>query len=112
MLNEKITAYKGQETKKIPAYEIVRIYSENKKVYLRTMQETYEIHDRLYALEESLDRKGFVRISNSEIVGISQIEKMDMGYAGTIKMYMKNGDITFVSRRYIGKIKEQLLAEV
>lgn len=112
MFNEKITVHKNQETKSVTTYEIVRIYSENKKVYLRTQKYTYEVRDRLYSLEESLRDKGFVRISNSEIVNISQIEKLDMSYTGTIKMYMKNGDETFVSRRYVSKIKDVLTKEV
>ena len=112
MFNEKITVHKNQETKSVTTYEIVRIYSENKKVYLRTQKYTYEVRDRLYSLEESLRDQGFVRISNSEIVNISQIEKLDMSYTGTIKMYMKNGDETFVSRRYVSKIKDVLTKEV
>ena len=112
MLNERITVHRNQETKSVTTYEVVRIYSENKKVYLRTQENTYEVRDRLYSLEETLSGKGFIRISNSEIVNISQIEKLDMGYSGTIKMYMKNGDETFVSRRYVSKIKDVLTKEV
>ena len=108
LLFTKITVYRNQETKSISSYEIVRIYSENKKVYVRTKEDRFEVRDRLYVLEDILREKGFVRISNSEIVNISQIEKLDMSYAGTIKMYMKNGDETFVSRRYVSRIKEVL----
>ena len=108
LLFTKITVYRNQETKSISSYEIVRIYSENKKVYVRTKEDRFEVRDRLYVLEDILREKGFVRISNSEIVNISQIEKLDMSYAGTIKMYMENGDETFVSRRYVSRIKEVL----
>ena len=108
LLFTKLTVYRNQETKSVSSYEIVRIYSENKKVYVRTKEESFEVRDRLYVLEDVLREKGFVRISNSEIVNISQIEKLDMSYAGTIKMYMKNGDETFVSRRYVSQIKEVL----
>ena len=108
LLFTKLTVYRNQETKSVSSYEIVRIYSENKKVYVRTKEERFEVRDRLYVLEDVLREKGFVRISNSEIVNISQIEKLDMSYAGTIKMYMKNGDETFVSRRYVSRIKEVL----
>ena len=108
LLFTKITVYRNQETKSISSYEIVRIYSENKKVYVRTKEDRFEVRDRLYVLEDILREKGFVRISNSEIVNISQIEKLDMSYAGTIKMYMKNGDETYVSRRYVSRIKEVL----
>ena len=108
LLFTKITVHKDQETKSVATFEIVRIYSENKKVYVRTKEDTFEVRDRLYVLEETLSERGFVRISNSEIVNISQIEKLDMSYAGTIKMFMKNGDETFVSRRYVSRIKEML----
>ena len=108
ILISKITVHKNQEAKSVTTYEIVRIYSESKKVYVRTKEDTFEVRDRLYVLEETLRDRGFVRISNSEIVNISQIEKLDMSYAGTIKMFMKNGDETFVSRRYVSKIKSVL----
>ena len=107
-LSSKITVHKNQETRSVTSYEIVRIYSESKKVYVRTKEDTFEVRDRLYVLEESLGDRGFVRISNSEIVNISQIGKLDMSYIGTIKMFMKNGDETFVSRRYVSRIKAVL----
>ena len=107
-LSSKITVHKNQETRSVTSYEIVRIYSESKKVYVRTKEDTFEVRDRLYVLEESLGDRGFVRISNSEIVNISQIGKLDMSYTGTIKMFMKNGDETFVSRRYVSRIKAVL----
>lgn len=105
MLCTKITAYRNQEAKTLSSFEIVRLYSENKKVYARTADKTFEVRDRLYRLEEIFCDKGFVRISNSEIVNISQIDKLDMGYTGTIRIYLKNGDETYVSRRYVTKIK-------
>lgn len=108
LLFEKLTVHKNQEASSVSSYEIVRIYSENKKVYVRTAEDTYEVRDRLYSLEELLRDKGFVRISNSEIVNISQIHKLDMSYTGTIRMLMKNGDETYVSRRFVSKIKAVL----
>lgn len=109
LLDIKIKVYKGQESKVVVPSQIVRIYSENKKVYIRTKDDCFEVKDRIYTLEEQLKEKGFIRISNSEIVNIQQIEKLDMSYAGTIRMYMKNMDETYVSRRYVRKIKEVLI---
>ena len=108
LLDTGIRVYRGTETAVIVPAQIVRIYSENKKVYVRTDADCYEVRERLYTLEEQLKERGFVRISNSEIVNIRQIEKLDMSHAGTIKMYLKNQDVTYVSRRYISKIKEVL----
>ena len=109
LLDIKIKVYKGQESKTVVPSQIIRIYSESKKVYIRTKDDCYEVKDRIYTREEQLKDRGFIRISNSEIVNIQQIEKLDMSYTGTIKMYMKNLDETYVSRRYVKKIKEVLI---
>ena len=109
VLGIKIKVHKNQEYRTLTPAEIVRIFSQNKRVYVRTKDECYEVNDRIYTLEEQLQDRGFVRISNSELVNIRQIEKLDMSYAGTIRMYLKNGDETYVSRRYMKKIKEVLL---
>ena len=104
----KMTVYGNQEARTVSISDIVRIYSENKRVYVRTLKDTFEVRERLYSLEEKLADNGFVRISNSEIVNTSEIEKLDMGIVGTIKMHMRNGDITYVSRRFVSTIRKTL----
>ncbi len=104
----RIVGYRGQESELLSPTQMIRIYSENKKVYVRTAEDCYEVKDRLYVLEEQLHEQKFVRISNSELVNVQQIEKLDMSYAGTIQVRMKNGDVTYVSRRFVRKIKEVL----
>jgi len=108
-LEMKFKVVKEQESRFVTTSQIIRIFSENKKVYIRTKDDCYEVKERIYTLEEQLHDKDFVRISNSELVNVNEIEKLDMSSAGTIKMYMKNGDITYVSRRYVSKIKKVLL---
>ena len=109
LLEMKIKVVKEQESKFVASSQIIRIYSENKKVYIRTKDDCYGVKERIYTLEEQLKDKDFVRISNSELVNVNEIEKLDMSSAGTIKMHMKNGDVTYVSRRYVSKIKKVLL---
>lgn len=48
----RIAGYRGQESELLSPTQIVRIYSENKKVYVRTAEGCYEVKDRLYVLEE------------------------------------------------------------
>ena len=104
----RMACYRGQESELLTPAQIVRIYSENKKVFARTSEECFEVKDRLYVLEEQMEKQKFVRISNSELVNMQQIEKFDMSYAGTIQVRMKNGDVTYVSRRFVRKIKDAL----
>ena len=63
---------------------------------------------RLYELEERLDKKRFVRISNSEIVNLGKVRGFDLSFSGTIRVSLTNGTSTYVSRRYVSKIKTTL----
>lgn len=66
------------------------------------------MRQRLYELEERLAGRRFVRISHSEIVNLGQVTALDLGLTGTIRMTLRGGAVTYVSRRYVKKIKEVL----
>lgn len=87
---------------------IYRIYAANQKVFAITDKGEYVLRSRLYELEEQLVREKFIRISNSEIVNLTRIKNFDLSYAGTIGVTLTNGETTFVSRRYVPKIKQAL----
>ena len=88
--------------------DIFRIYTGNQKVYIQTLQGEYAIRYRLYELEEALDKKQFLRISNSEIVNVKKIRDIDLSITGRICIRFLNDTQTYVSRRYIPKIKKSL----
>lgn len=90
-----------------PAH-IIRIYSESGKVYAQTSSETYTLRLRLYELENRLDKNMFVRISNSEIINLKEVKCFDLSFSGTICVSLSNGTVTYVSRRYVSKIKQVL----
>ena len=92
----------------IDTSEIIRLYSTDKKVFAQTKSEEFVIRLRLYELEERLDKKLFVRISHSEIVNMKAIRNMDLSFAGTISITLSNETTTYVSRRYVAKIKQIL----
>lgn len=88
--------------------EIIRIYAADGKVYATTRNGDYPLRLRLYEVELRLDKRWFVRISNSEIVNLKQVKGFDLSLAGTIRVSLSNGTTTYVSRRYVSKIKEVL----
>ncbi|SJZ39284.1 LytTR family DNA-binding domain-containing protein [Anaerorhabdus furcosa] len=88
--------------------EIVRIYTEDNKVIAKTKKGEFTLKIRLYECENKLDTKSFVRISNSEIINLKEVQNFDLSYSGTIFVKLKNGDSTYVSRRYVSKIKKVL----
>ncbi|MCI7323550.1 MAG: LytTR family transcriptional regulator [Lachnospiraceae bacterium] len=103
-----ISGFKDDKVTLLEQEELVRIYAEDGKIFAKKGQELYQIRLRLYELEERLDNHLFVRISNSEIVNLKKIKSLDLSFAGTICMELSNGDASYVSRRYVSKIKKLL----
>ncbi len=88
--------------------DIVRVYALNGKVYAATEHGEYLLRLRLYEAEERLDKRTFARISNSEIINLKKARAFDLSLVGTICVRLSNGTITYVSRRYVAKIKQIL----
>ena len=106
-LNIMGTDFRGDKCK-IAIGDVVRFYAEGTKVIAEAKKELYTISYKLYELEAKLDEKHFTRISKSEIVNIQKIVKLDLSYAGTIKVILDNGTETYTSRRNVKKLKEIL----
>ncbi len=107
-VNTTITGYTENGVELLSTEAIIRIYTENQKIYAATANGNYRLHQRLFELEEALDGRRFTRISNSEIVNLRKIKRLDTSVTGTILMYLQGDIKTFVSRRYVSKIKKVL----
>ena len=103
-----IVGFLEEEAMLLSQEEIYRVFAESGKVFAETENGRYQLRLRLYELEERLDGKRFVRISNAEIVNLGMVRGFDLSFAGTICVRMKNGMVTYVSRRYVSKIKQVL----
>lgn len=88
--------------------DIIRLYAAGGKVYAVTERGEYQVRSRLYELEGRLDAKSFVRISNSEIVNLKKTREFDLSLTGTIRVALSDGTFSYVSRRYVSKIKHVL----
>lgn len=109
--NDATTIISGIKDDKVELLEqgsLIRIYAEDGKVFAKTEYDSYLLRLRLYELEERLDDSLFVRVSNSEIVNLKKVKSLDLSFVGTICMELSNGDVSYVSRRYVSKIKKLL----
>lgn len=88
--------------------ELIRIYAGSGKVYAVTDKGEYILRRRLYELEEQFAGSSFVRISNSEIINLKKVEYFDLSFTGTIYVKLSDQTSTYVSRRYVSKIKSAL----
>lgn len=85
--------------------EIIRVFAENGKVFAVTENGKYMLKLRLYEVEEILDKRYFVRISKSEIINLKRVKNFDLSITGTICVKLSDNSVTYVSRRYVNKIK-------
>jgi len=88
--------------------DVFSIFTENTKILARSTQGLFILKNRLYEIDENPPNESFVRISNSEIVNFSKVSSLDTSITGTITLNFMNGEKTFVSRRYVEKIKKFL----
>ena len=103
-----ITGSKNEKIEVLEQNELIRIYAANSRVFAVTNSGEYLLRLRLYEAEERLNPNQFVRISNSEIINLKKVKSFDLSFAGTICVELSNGTTTFVSRRYVSKIKKIL----
>ncbi len=88
--------------------DLIRVYAGAGKVFAATKKGEYVLRLRLFEAEERLPAGQFVRISNSEIINLKKVDHFDLGFTGTISVRLSDGTTTYVSRRYLSKIKKKL----
>lgn len=103
-----LTVFKDDQVFVIDAKDIIRIYSENKNVFIETKKDSYKSRLRLYEIEERLEKNNFIRISRFEIINIKYIKKLDLSFTGTVAVSLKNGKVSYVSRRNLKEFKNIL----
>ena len=103
-----IAGFRDGQAALLDATRIYRVYASGGKVYAETADGTYILRMRLYEAEQRLTVRTFVRISNSEVINLKKVSGFDLSFAGTICVSLSNGTVTYVSRRYVSKIKQLL----
>ena len=87
--------------------DIIRVYVEDRKVYVVTVEGRFIVRKKLYEVQSTLT-KNFIKISQSEIANVKYIHSLDLGLRGTIVINYKNSDISYVSRRMLKEFKMKL----
>ena len=106
---ERLTGFREGRAVPLDPGSVLRFYGEDKEVRAQVLGgEVYTVRLRLYELEERLPRREFIRVSYSEIVNWKKVTALDLSLSGTIRVTLEGGVTTYVSRRYVKKIKEVL----
>ena len=103
-----ISGSRNEKMEVLEQADLSRVYANAGKVFAVTPKGEYLLRLRLYELEERLNPDRFVRISNSEIINLKKVKSFDLSITGTICVQLTNGTVTYVSRRYVSKLKKIL----
>lgn len=101
-----LAGFRNDQLEILDPTKVLRFYAQQGKVIAVTENGEYVLRQRLYELEEKLEKDGFIRISNSEIINLKKAKNFDHSLAGSICVRLSDGTITYVSRRYVSKIKQ------
>ena len=101
-----LIGYKEQEAVRLDLPDVFCFICENNKVYAITEKEKYKIKLRLYQLEERLPQN-FVKLNQSCIGNISNIQRFKASFGGSLSVEFKNGYCDYVSRRQLKIVKER-----
>lgn len=107
-LIKQIVGIANQQFHLLEFKEIYWFYSEGRKVFAQTTKGNIEVKYRLYELETSLQREGFVRFSKSILANIKHVKSFEMSFSGSMCAHFSNGMKEYVSRKYVPFIKEAL----
>ena len=103
-----ISAYGDDGIEFISQRDIIRVYTQGRKVLLRTLKGEYSVRKTLSGIEEDLNPSRFIRISQSEIINIYKVKNFDINIAGTIGVEFEDGTKSWASRSCVKAIKEIL----
>ena len=104
---ERLRAKKDGETYLVETHLFHRFYIENRQVVGETKDDHFILTGPLYQLSEDLPIY-FLKISQSEIINTKEIDHLHFTGSGSVQIYLKNGSLTYSSRRYLKAIKEKL----
>lgn len=105
---DKIVAFRDKEVFILSHEEIIRIFAQDKRVFIKTKNGTFSSRLTVSELENRLGKKKFIKISRSDIVNLDFVKKLDLSFTGTIAVELTNGDVAYVSRRNLKEFRRIL----
>lgn len=75
-LVDKLVAFRDKEVIILSHEEIIRIFAQDKSIFIKTKDGTFSSRLTLYELDQRLDKRKFIRISRSDIVNLDFVKSL------------------------------------
>lgn len=106
--DHQLTGYQEDRIVKLEAKDIFYFESVDNKVFAYLESGVYEVHKKLYELEQEYSSADFMRISKSAIVNVSKIAYLRPILNSRFEARLKNGEKIIISRQYMMDLKAKL----
>lgn len=104
----RIAVFDGNSALLLSQQDVVRVYTEARKLMVCAGKGKYEARCSLQEMENTLDSETFVRISRFELINMERVSGFDVSVSGTIQVTFDDGSSTWVARRYVRAIEQRL----
>lgn len=104
----RVTAYQDRNIVKLYPKDIFYFESVDNKVFACCEKQVYEVHFKLYEIEEIMSSRDFIRISKSVVVNLSKITSVAPMFNGRFEAKLQNGEKIIISRQYVPEMKKVL----
>lgn len=105
---DKLTGYMEDKIIKLVPKEVYYFESVDNKTFAYTVQGVYEVHKKLYEIENEYSNTDFLRISKSVIVNVAKIAYIRPIFNSRFEAKLKNNERVIISRQYVNDLKAKL----
>lgn len=88
--------------------QIVFIGTEERHVYVQTVDGRYPLDMPLYELERKLEGSFFLRVHRGYLINLNEVQEIEPWFNGTLNLLLRGGFKVPVSRSYVRELKERL----
>lgn len=108
MKNKTLSGIKENEVILVKVFEILYIESVDKKTFIYTKEDVFQCKEKLYELEEILEKESFIRISKNTIVNLNKVSKIVPDISRRLILTLENKEKVIVSRSFTFNFKKSL----
>lgn len=97
----------NNQTCQIKITDIYYIEANEDRVFIYCKDKIYETSNRLYELEQQLDKQYFIRISKSIILNLKKLSSVKAYLNGRYEGTLINGERVIITRHYVRSFKNR-----